>query len=251
MAKKKNNLEANFSIHLLTDTVAVPKMLLTHYSQLGLNEQELVVLLKVYTADRNQGLAFSAFGEERLVIPSLVKKKFVVIQKQEQQEYLCLVWEVLFDRLLELWVYQQSVGNPCKPLSGGERYAELQKNENLQEQLLSKDFGELYQVFEQEFGRGLSPLESEKIMEWQDNFGFRSDMILEALKRAVYRGKYSFAYIDTILHDWYKKNIRTPMEIEQLDVDRVSEPVKTARKTKPKEKSEKNKTDYSLVYQKK
>ena len=76
-------------------------------------------------------------------------------------------------------------------------------------------------------------------------------MILEALKRAVYRGKYSFAYIDKILHDWYKKNIRTPMEIEQLDMDRNSEPMKPARKARAKESNEKNKTDYSLVYQKK
>ncbi|MCI8336880.1 MAG: DnaD domain protein [Peptococcaceae bacterium] len=248
MGKKKNNLEANFSVHLLTDTVAVPKMLLTYYPQLGINEQELVVLLKVYAADRNQGLVFSAFGEERMVIPGLVKKKFVVIQKREQQEYLCLSWQVLFERLLELWVYQQSVGEETAALHRT-AYADLQDALPADDE--KYHFGELYQAFEQEFGRGLSPLETEKIAEWQENLGFRGDMILEALKRAVYRGKYSFAYIDTILHDWYKKNIRTPMEIEQSEASRAGTPGKAPRKPKAKEKEEKNKTDYSLVYQKK
>ena len=248
MGKKKNNLEATFSVHLLTDTVAVPKMLLTYYPQLGINEQELVVLLKVYAADRNQGLVFSTFGEERMVIPGLVKKKFVVIQKREQQEYLCLSWQVLFERLLELWVYQQSVGDE-KASSHRVVYSEAQ--ETLIADGEKYHFGELYQAFEQEFGRGLSPLETEKIAEWQENLGFRGDMILEALKRAVYRGKYSFAYIDTILHDWYKKNIRTPIEIEQSEANRAGSPAKGPRKPKAKEKEEKNKTDYSLVYQKK
>ena len=251
MGKKKTNLEANFSVHLLTDTVAVPKMLLTHYPQLGLNEQELVVLLKLYSSNISQGLDFSAFGEERLVIPGLVKKKYVLIQKREEKEYLCLVWHILFDRLLELWVYQQSVvGEPSVGQSS--LYQELSHLDNDEFTAIEKsDFGKLYQAFELEFGRGLSPLESEKIMEWQDNLGFREDMILEALKRAVYRGKYSFAYIDKILHDWYKKNIRTPLEIEQLDMDRSSEGAKAVKKTKTKIAAEKNKTDYSLIYQKK
>lgn len=250
MGKKKANLETIFSVNLLTDTVAVPKMLLTHYSQLELDEKELIVILKVYAAGLEQGLVLSQFGEERLVIPGLIKKKFVTVQQRDGVEYLCLAWCVLFERLLELWVYQQSMSgdkNQSMAVSYGEAESGLLLNDTDK-----SDFGKLYQAFETEFGRGLSPLETEKIGEWQEHLGFREDMILEALKRAVYRGKFSFAYIDTILHDWYKKNIRTAAEIERLDMDRNSSQSsgKNSKMTKTKPGS-KNKTDYSLVYQKK
>lgn len=247
MVKKKANLETVFSVNLLTDTIAIPKMLLTQYHQLDLNEKELVVILKTYTAGIEKGLTFTDFGEERVVIPGLIKKKFVVIKQENQQEHLCLNWCVLFERLLELWVYQQSIGKEpqTQPFYDQKEPADMHFAE-----LEKSDFAKLYQAFESEFGRGLSPLETEKIMDWQENLGFREDVILEALKRAVYRGKFSFAYIDTILHDWYKKNIRTVAEIERMDMDRNMEPAKSQRKPKSKEVS-KNKTDYSLVYQKK
>lgn len=253
MGRKKMNLETIFSVNLLADTVAVPKMLLTHYQQLGLSEKELVVLLKVYAVGVEEGLALSEFANECCVIPGLIKKKFVAIKQVDKIEYLCLNWCILFERLLELWVYQQSTGCDKKITCGEELLKPVLTEPGKQEEVGKCDFGTLYQYFEKEFGRGLSPLETEKIVEWQENLGFRDDVILEALKRAVYRGKYSFAYIDTILHDWFKKNIRTVCEIERLDMDRNDhnhEQGKTNKKVKAKEK-ECNRTDYSLIYQKK
>lgn len=78
--------------------------------------------------------------------------------------------------------------------------------------------GEVYQRFEQEFGRPLSPIEVEQVDQWQDKHS--DELILEALKRAVLRGKMGFAYVGRILLDWDKAGIRTLADVAQRDPPR-------------------------------
>jgi DNA replication protein len=73
----------------------------------------------------------------------------------------------------------------------------------------------LFALFEQEFGRPLSPLEYEKIVSWLDGEGYREELIREALAEAVLSGKFNFKYIDRILFEWQKLNIRTVQELHQ------------------------------------
>lgn len=78
--------------------------------------------------------------------------------------------------------------------------------------------------FEREFGRPLSPMEIEFITNWEKTFD--GDVILEALCRAVMQGKFKMGYIDGILLDWHKQNLRTIKEI--LDKDPRNRKVDTA-----------------------
>lgn len=68
----------------------------------------------------------------------------------------------------------------------------------------------LYSVFEQEFGRLLSPFEGEQITEWEEQYGF--ELPKQALVEAVISNKKNFRYIDSILLDWSKNDIRTVEE---------------------------------------
>ena len=44
--------------------------------------------------------------------------------------------------------------------------------------------------------------------------GFREDLILAALKEAVYNGVTNLRYIDKILYEWQKKGIKEPDDLK-------------------------------------
>ena len=65
----------------------------------------------------------------------------------------------------------------------------------------------LYDVFESEFGRPLSPLEFEQVEKMQQEYGV--DLVKLALAEAVMAGARSFRYIDTVLNNWSKAGVKT------------------------------------------
>lgn len=70
----------------------------------------------------------------------------------------------------------------------------------------------LFSVFEQEFGRPLSPMEVEMINGWLDKDEYGEDMVLFALKESVFAGKLHFRYIDRILLEWKRNRVTTVEE---------------------------------------
>ena len=71
----------------------------------------------------------------------------------------------------------------------------------------------LFELFEQEFGRTLSSIEYELINAWIDS-GYSEEIIILALKEAVYNGVFNLKYIDRILYQWNKKGLKTKEDIE-------------------------------------
>jgi DNA replication protein len=67
----------------------------------------------------------------------------------------------------------------------------------------------LFAVFEQEFGRPLSPMEVETINGWLDKDKYDEDLVLFALKESVFAGKLHFRYIDRILLEWSRNRVST------------------------------------------
>ena len=72
---------------------------------------------------------------------------------------------------------------------------------------------DIFTIFEKNFGRTLSPLDSELINAWIDK-GFSEEIIEAALKEAVYNGTTSLRYIDKILYEWKRKGINTKDDIK-------------------------------------
>lgn len=83
------------------------------------------------------------------------------------------------------------------------------------------DESNIYSVFESELGRTLSPIEYELINGWLE-CNYKEEIILAALKEAVFNGVNNFRYIDRILFEWNKKGIDT--------VDKISKYKKEFRK---------------------
>ena len=72
----------------------------------------------------------------------------------------------------------------------------------------------IFELIEKEFGRTLSPIELEIIKAWLDN-NTSEELIKEALKEATFNGVSNLRYIDKILYEWGKKNIRTIEDVEK------------------------------------
>lgn len=69
----------------------------------------------------------------------------------------------------------------------------------------------IFDKFEKEFGRTLSPIEYELINSWLENNN--EQIITLALKEAVYNGVSNLRYIDKIIHEWQKKGIKSEKDL--------------------------------------
>ena len=76
---------------------------------------------------------------------------------------------------------------------------------------------DIYSKFESEFGRSLSPIESETINRWLEN-GVSEEIITSALKEAVINGASNLRYIDKIIYEWTKKGVK-PKEEDYTFID--------------------------------
>ncbi len=81
---------------------------------------------------------------------------------------------------------------------------------------------DLYDNFEKEFGRTLSPMEYEIINSWKEQ-KISNELILSALKEAVFNGVNNLRYIDKILYEWNKKGIKKPTDVIEKQKAREEE----------------------------
>lgn len=82
---------------------------------------------------------------------------------------------------------------------------------------------QLFQTFEQEFGRPLSPIELETIQLWLDEDNYAVELIELALREAVLNQAYSLKYIDRILLAWERKNLTSKSQIQDEQKKRLKQ----------------------------
>jgi len=184
-------------------SVSVPSFLFHYYKKMGLTDVECMLILHIFSfKEKGNDFPTHEMLAERMVltpeqcaqmIGSLVQRGFLSILKGEEggiylEKYsLDPLWERLFDHhLLEM----------------AERNEQRAKNNE----------ESLYTIFEQEFGRPLSPMEIETLSMWIDNDQHSPELIKAALREAVLSNKLNFRYIDRIMFEWKKKGIKTVEE---------------------------------------
>ena len=101
---------------------------------------------------------------------------------------------------------------------------------------------DIFKIFESELGRTISSMELELINAWLLT-GVPEEIILGALREAVYNGVTSFKYIDKIIYEWDKKGFKT--------MDDVKKHLMSRRENKTKNESiskkEQEAADYDWV----
>lgn len=187
--------------------VVIQRSLFNHYADLGLNEKQFVILIKLLDKENNSGLqppleevqqgtSLSIQEVSHIVNQlSLLKCIDIKIEKDEQHKYNEFIsFEPLYEQLA--LVLNEST----------------QENEN---EKLNIQFKNLFQEFEFTFGRPLTPLEVQTLNHWIDSDKHSNELIMSALNEAHSLEKLSFKYIDRILLNWKKKNITTVSSSKQ------------------------------------
>ncbi|OEL02360.1 DnaD domain-containing protein [Staphylococcus casei] len=186
---------------LKTRPVVIRKELLDHYDELGLNETELVILIKLLHA--------SEMSDKQPSIESLQQGTSL-----NSREITSIIQGLIQHDLLELNVNKDEEGKFTEYMNLDKFYDRL--SEIMQQIHVKQDeheteleFNTLFQKIEQAFGRPLSPYEIETLNQWLDVDKHDLAVIQAALDEAASQNKMSLKYIDRILLNWKKNNVKT------------------------------------------
>ena len=178
-------------VSLLKDKdITIPKLLLKNYKKLNINESELVILI----------FLINSYEYNPKVIADDMDIKLPVLLE--------MISELESKGILKI---------ELKNINGIN--TEVCNLDNLYEKLsllvIKKEDTNvdksIYDVFETELGRTLSPIEYELVSDWlNDN---TEEILKLALKEATYNGVSNFRYIDRIIHEWNKKGIKTREDV--------------------------------------
>ena len=187
--------------------VTISQLFFQNYKRLGIPDLDamLIMHMTAYNAAGNEFPTPTDFAERMnlsenevsAILQRLMQYGFLKINQSEDAKgvlyesfSLYPLWKRLTDKIV---------------LDEKEEIEEIAKNEE----------GAIFSLFEQEFGRFLSPMESESIGMWLDDDGHSVEIIRAALKEAVLAEKLSLRYIDRILFEWKKKNVKTIADVEK------------------------------------
>ncbi|MBN6094565.1 DnaD domain-containing protein [Staphylococcus saprophyticus] len=175
--------------------------LLDHYNQLGINEAELVILIKLLHASES--------SNKQPSIESLQQGTTF-----GSREVTTIIQSLIQHDLLELKVEKDEEGKFTEYMNLNQFYVKLseimeQVNIKVEEENTEVEFNVLFQQIEQAFGRPLSPFEIETLNQWLDIDKHELSVIQAALDEATSQNKLSFKYIDRILLNWKKNNVKT------------------------------------------
>ncbi len=170
-------------------------LLLEYYRKLRLTENELVVILMIDHLLEQKNT---------LVTPDLLSLKMSLSSKELDKIFVSLI-----ERGYLLFDTGKNIKVSLKPLKKKlyEVFEEslAKEHETKISEEKTKVLQNIYQVFEKELSRPLSPLEISLIGEWVDN-GYSDERIIEALRSALSKGKKSLKSVDKILLQWQARD---------------------------------------------
>ena len=145
--------------------------------------------------------------KEEIFDVSLIEK----ITKLTESELLTSFNNLISKKIITLDTKKDGNGKIVERINLEKVYLEI--NETYQNLEKKQEQNNIYEIFENEFGRTFSSIEYEIIKAWIEEKGFSEELILGALKEAVWSGVNNLRYIDTILHDWARKGYKTMEEV--------------------------------------
>lgn len=187
----------NKIIEIMKSQIIIPKVLLMNYSKLKIDEKSLIVLIYLMN-DKSDLFNPKKIGDDLnisspevlQIIDNLCTNGVISIELRKvnevREEFINL--EQLYTKLAYFIINEEEVSEKIESSN-------------------------IYDIFEQEFGRTLSPIEYELINGWLEA-DFKEDIIIMALKEAVFNGVSNLRYIDKILYEWKKKGLNSKEAVE-------------------------------------
>ena len=191
--------------YLKKGQTVVSNLLIENYRHIGMSNEEFLLWLQLYKS-AEQGDTFPNLGPIALnlgvsqqeiyqLLNALVQKQFLEIKTEKNAQGMRVDFYdfmIIFEKI-EALLKQQS--------------------QQAAQQTAEKQIQNLYQTFEVEFGRALSPIEYQRIGQWLNEDQYKPELIQLALKEAVLNQAYSLNYIDRILISWERKNITSEAQV--------------------------------------
>lgn len=194
----------SLELWLASGQTVIHNSLLHHYATIGLDETELIFIIQM-----------QSYLDQSVFFPNMAE--IANRMRRREADIFSILHSLIQKNIISISTEKDDQGKVV------DRYSLLPLYKKLQE-LLSRKRGQfeekqqsinLLEIFQQEFGRLLTPIEMQTIGEWLDRDHYSQDIILEALREAVLNQKYSLKYIDRILLSWDKKNIRSSSQAKQ------------------------------------
>lgn len=175
-------------------SIHIPLYLVKNYKELKINEKELLVIGILMESD-------SAIDYVNIATCLNVSEQDVLLMLNNIKE----------KGLLEIKIVKNEEGVMDEHVSLDNLYSKLALAIIGEK---GKEETNIYELFEREFGRTLSSMEYEIISGWLES-NYQEEVIIEALREAVYNGASNFRYIDRILYEWNKKGIKSVTEVRK------------------------------------
>lgn len=229
----QSNITASFGADFFQQgATSIPNLLLKYYKKIGLNDQELILIIHLLrfkcedndpfpTTERLNEYMSTEDTVLRSIIAGLIEKNILTVVHYYVEEtgevFNSYSYDNLFEKISEVWA-QDKMSQLQRT-----RKAILKNQSKAIREVTGvgreKNFTKVYKAFEREFGRLLSPIEIQEIQKWLEEDGHDTEIVMEALRRAVLLGKHNFKYIDSILLEWKKNSIHTLNEINSYDAN--------------------------------
>ncbi len=180
--------------------IILPRFLFNNYLRLGITSEELIILILIIDK-----------GDKVVYNPESIANS-VGLDKYKVMEILNNLNE---KKIISITVEKNEEGKSEEYISLDLLYKKIMGNIiDHKEEEKTIDNSDIFSIFESEFGRTISSMECQIIKGWIDD-NFSHELIMEALKEAIYNGVTSLRYIETILYNWRKKGYKTKKDIEE------------------------------------
>lgn len=193
--------------------LSLPSVFIKYYKEMGLIDEEMMLIIQILTF-KQEGKDFPTISELTDRMTAGEKEVVRMLQKLVQKGYLAIDDYIEQDTGVRAELYQLDplFEKIAHLIAVKQASAEKKANKTDQQQL------NLFTIFEQEFGRPLSPIECETIAMWQDQDHYKDELIVAALREAVISNKLFIRYIDKILYEWQRNHIVTPQQAREFSL---------------------------------
>lgn len=212
MADSKKSLMKGIVLGMRSGSVTVPYPLLVHYRDLHLSDTEAMLLIQLLAFQQAEQNDFPSMEQLERRLDIAPGGLAAVLRRLLKEGWISI--DETVDEITGVQAERYNLSGMYERL--GQFLAERQSS--LERDLLREELGaeppegqerNLFVIFEKEFARPLSPMECETISGWVDQDQYPEELILLALKEAVFAGKVHFRYIDRILLEWSRNRVRT------------------------------------------
>lgn len=191
--------------------------LLAYYPQLKIDDAEMIVIIQLEMFAQKGN--FFPTDEQLAANTNLsVSEITALIQKLIEQNFLSI--DQIFDKSdkignkynLDQLYNQLDLLLEDKIKSGNKKAGNNSSTSSVDNSPLTQ----LVRQFEIEFGRYLSPIEREEIASWLNVDHYDPVLIKMALREAVLAQAYSLKYVDRVLLNWQRHNLKTSSEVQKF-----------------------------------